>query len=553
MVASYYSVPYVIVGCCLSLVIGAVLLPWRGGLRTLTGERALAYERRKRQPVALPPPPDSSTEALSRLDGPDALIIGTHMGRPVNLKSEIARRSALILGASGSGKSFWVLSALKALILAMVTGLSFEIAMVDAKNESVDLLRQVIGGWLLTFPERQKEWLRRHVRVIMFGRDRVTPLRPYDNLGSAFTDSYTASFRTAVTVDAGTADYTDGTRHARAMLDRVLTDLRWPLSSPVAVRFFTDTAFQNFVASRVRDGHLRSFIHTMAVTVPKGTAAAVCRRVDREMSDPHMRAAKGVPPAALDKLLPVIEPGLTLARVGPDRVLTPTTAQDLCLLLYFELLASVPTRSTSLPLLIVAEELAATVAGSPRLVLPITQLLRTSRSFGVALWALAQDFENAATVEMATSFVLNARFLVAFASREEASWLASHVPPDFAPGLSDSERKRAFLREMERLPARHFFLWVKGEDLLRCQSLDVPVPSVEFGRSAEELTEVFDREIGSRSTITLEKAEELIAEFEADVLGKQDVVPAPDPKSVPPITSMDDLLRHLDDDEESHV
>lgn len=537
----------------LPLLTAAVLLPWEARLRRLSGDRAFAYEKKKRQPAELPPPMDNSAETLSRLDGSDAVVVGTSAGRPVRIKDEIAWRSGIFLGSSGAGKSRGVVGVLKQLMHAMLTGKPCEIAVIDAKNETVDLIRQVIGGWLLTLPEAQKEWLRRHVRIFLFGRDCVTPLRPYDNLGSIFTDAYSAGFRTTVTVDAGTADYTDGTKHARAMFDRVMTDLRWPLSSPVAVRFFTDAAFQIFVASRVRDGHLRSFIQTMAITVPKGTAAAVCRRVDREMSDPHIRAAKGVPPSALDELLPAIEPGLTLARVGPDSVLTPTVAQELCLLRYFELLASVPTRSPKRPLLIVAEELAATVAGSPRLVLPITQLLRMSRSFGVALWALAQDFENAATVEMANAFALNARFVVAFQSREEAAWLAPHIPPDFAPGVSDAERKRAFLREMENLPPRSFFLWVKGMDLLRCQALDVPDPAVEFGRSAEELTEVFDREIGSRSTITLEKAEELIAAFEADVLGKRDIAPPPERKATPKFASMDDFLRHVEEEEDGDV
>lgn len=536
-------------GSVLMLVV-ATILSW-GGLRRLTGKRALDYERRKRRPSIPAAPVDTTGAALLRLDGPDAVTVGTDgAGRIVRLKGEVARRSAIVLGAPGSGKTRWLLGVLKALIVAMATGLAFDLHVVDPKNETVDLLRQIIGGWLLTWPEERREWLRRHVRVVLFSRDRVTPLRPYDNVGRPFTDAYTASFRTAVTVDAASGDYTDGTRFARGMYDRVLTDLRWPLNAQVTVRFFTDPSFQALVASRVRDGHLRAYIHTMGVTVPKATGIAVARRVEREMSDPHIRAAKGTPPAALDTILPATEPGLVLSRVGSDSTLTPTAAQEICLGQYLDLLASVTTRSQDRPLLIAAEELAATVAGSPRLVTPIAQALRTSRSFGVSLWALAQDFENAAQTEMAKTFALNARFVVAFQSRDEAAWLAPHVPIEFAPGASDAERKRSFLREMEGLPPRSFFLWVKGEPVVRCQALETPDPATEFGRSPHDLLEVFDREISVRSTITLEKAEELIGQFESQVLGSRDVAPAPEAKSAPQFSSVDEVLRYLDRDEE---
>jgi hypothetical protein len=533
-----------------SVIAVASLLSW-GGLRRLTGKRAFDYERKKRLPAeAGEPEPNPAAGVLARLDGSDTLTVGTHgSGTPVRLRIDDMLRSALILGSSGAGKTREVISLVWALVMSMILGRPLDIEIVDIKNETVDFIAQLIGGLLLVAPEEVKAWLRRHVRIYTFTRDRISPLCPYDNLNSPFTDAYTASFRTAVTVDAGTADYTDSTRHARAMLDRVFTDLRWPRNDSAVIAFYTDERIRALIVSLLRDGHLGAYVQSVPITVPKATALAVCRRFQQEMADPQMRAAKGVPPEDVDRLLPKLEPYLTLSRVGPDATITHATAEELCLYRYFNLLASIPTRSPARPLLIVGEELAATVAGSPKLVTPIAQALRTSRSFGVALWGLAQDFENAASTALATTFVLNSRFVLAFQSRSEASWLAPHLPPDFAPGKSDAERRRVFQREIEGLPSREFFLWMKGEPVLRCSAPNVPDPEVSTGRSAEALRAVFDREIGSRSTISLTTAEELIGAWETRLLHRN-VAPRPEPTTPATFQSMDDLLRHLEKDDE---
>lgn len=533
------------------VVVAGVSLPWWGGLRQLTRERALTYTKVKKVRGVSAPDPASGT--LAALDGEGAITFGTHeSGRPLKVQHRIAHRNALILGASGAGKSFGVVAILKALIVAMVLGLSFEIEVVDVKNESVDLLRRIIGGWLLTWPENKKEWLRRHVRVFSFSKERVTPLRPYDNVSTAFTNAYAARYRTSVTTNAGTAEYTDITRHERSMLDRVLMELRWPLSYRATVLYTTDVSFQSFLASRVRDGHLRARLQSLHSTMTKQTGAALCRRVEEEVADPLIRAAKATPPSALDGLLPVQEPGLTLSRVGPDQSLQADAAQELALMRYFDLIASIPTRRGKPPLLVVAEELAESVADSPRLVRPVTKMLRLSRSYDVALWALAQDFENAAQRQLATAFALGARFIVAYQSIDEAEWLAPHLPSNFEEGASDAERRRAaqiFQREIEGLPEREFFFYAKGHPVLRCRSLDLADPASEVGRSNEELEDVFDREIGSRSTITLAKAEELIAAWEAEVLDRREAPPAPEPKAGSPFKSMDDVYDYFDDDE----
>ena len=552
MLTYFSSAPDGLVWAALSLAIAvAIVFTRSGNLRQLTASRAMEYERRKKRPAPVEVAPDLTTQTLAALDGPEAITFGTlPSGTPLRVRGEIARRSALVLGAPGSGKTRWLLGVLLDLLYAMATGSALEIEVVDVKNESVDLLEQFIGGWLLTWPEREREWLRRHVRVFKFTRERITPLRPYDNRDGVFSDAYLASFRTAVVVDAGQSEYTDATRYARGMWDRVLMDLRWPPSLKVATRFFTDDAFRSrVVIPKIRDPRTRAWAETVGHQ-SKGTTSALLRRMGGNEAYPQIGAAMNTPPSALDGLMPVQEPGLTLSRVGPDTTLTAAVAEGLCLYRYLDIFASIPTRTPERPLLVAAEELAVTVASSPRLVTPIAQALRTSRSFGVALWALAQDFENAAQTEMAKTFALNARFIVAFQSRDEAAWLAPHLPPDFVPGASDAERKRAFQAAIENLPSRESFVWVKGCPVLRCKSPTVLDPSVQFGRSPEELREVFDREVASRSTISLQTAEALIGQWETDVLGDNGVPSAPDRKAAPRFTSMDDLLRHLGTDDE---
>jgi hypothetical protein len=95
---------------------------------------------------------------------------------------------------------------------------------------------------------------------------------------------------------------------------------------------------------------------------------------------------------------------------------------------------------------------------------------------------------------------------------------------------------------MAGLSPRKFYLLVKGEPALPVLSPDVPDPK---GRSDDELREVFDREIASRSMLQARVAAEEIAKWEADVVGKEEIPPSGG-SSPSRARGIKDLLQHLD-------
>lgn len=551
MVALVLSPPV----CGVWLALAAPLVAaafWSRDLRSLTAERAIAYERRKHLPATPPAAPeDEASPTLARLAGDHPLTFGVlTSGQQVQVGLRQALFSGLILGAPGMGKTRWLLSAIRTLVLLMATGHPLDVVLVDPKPETFDVAAEWLGGLYLTRPGL-RSWLKRSVRVFLFDRDRISPLTPYVNADGLFTNAYLASFRSAVFIDAGDAEFTDATAYARKMYDLVLLDLGWPPLVSVAARFFQDEAFRRrVVLPRLRNPQAKAWAEIVG-SLSKGVTNAFLWRLGEVQAYPQLWAALNTPAAGLAGLLPTLTPGLTLARVGPDTTLTDAAARLLARYLIFDVLARIPTRTQARPQLLALEELAALVADSPKLATPIAQALRKSRSFGTAIWAPAQDFASAAPTELTKAFALAARFILAFRSREEAAWLAAQAPESFLPDASDAERRRAFQATVENLPEREAVLWFKGGALLRCTSPEVPDPAAEFGVSAGELRGVFDRELAVNSTITMQQAEALIGAFESEVLGRGEVAPAPEAARTPVFSDMDALFDRLDSEEDA--
>lgn len=525
------------------------------GLRELTGKRGFAYERAKGLPPPEPAKGDGEGGVLDRLDGPEAIPFGTLAdGRVVRVRSEIALRSGFVLGASASGKSRMVTKEILTLIEDMAEGRrpGLQLKFSDGKGDTVTFLEQQMGFWLKTWPELKREWLRQNVRVLRFNRHFVSPMPLFDNRSGKFSDPFVAEFRTQVTCEARDVDFPDGVRYLYRMYSQLLTELSLSPDDVLAIHFFTDPAFRGKTIGRLRPGQLRSFFENLENLTPRATITALLRRLGERVSCPEIRAALCVPLADLDRLGIVREARVELADFGGRDGLPPAAAREFCLQYHFDTLLSVPQRNPNQPLLLIDEEFADMVAGSPKLVGPVIHTLRCARSFGVGLLAVGQDMKNAIEKELMTAYVSNARYVVAFQCREEASWLAPHLAEEGRGSTKDADRRRAFQREIEGLPPRHFRLWVKGEPVLRCTALDLPDPEQVAGCDAAELQETFDREIASRSMLSVELANELIAKGTAEVL-RGSTTPSPPAMVRPPVRSMDDLLSHLEDDGEDEA
>ena len=150
-------------------------------------------------------------------------------GEYLGVRRTLAYMSALILGATGAGKTCFLLSILLN-SLQQTKGFSHrdravEIDLIDPKAETFDLLRKHIAAlWLRATPEVRAE-IESSVRIIDWSCDRVTPLAPFDNPpGSEISNAYLAHTRADVTVRSSAHAYTDSMRQLLYMWNWLLVE-----------------------------------------------------------------------------------------------------------------------------------------------------------------------------------------------------------------------------------------------------------------------------------------------------------------------------------------
>jgi len=117
---------------------------------------------------------------------------------------------------------------------------------------------------------------------------------------------------------------------------------------------------------------------------------------------------------------------------------------------------------------------------------------------------------------------------------------------------TESARRDAFLREMAGLARQRYLLLVKGNPALPLRAPDVPKPGDALGVSENQLLDVFNREIATKSMLPTATAMKLIAEWEARVVEQGEsrtsgAISAPRKLS---ITSLADLKRFFTASEE---
>ncbi len=144
-------------------------------------DRALGNERSR---IFASPKSRADVYALARerLAGPDAVRFGTLPGgEDLGVRRTLAYMSALVLGATGAGKTRFLLSILLN-SLQQTKGFSHrdrtvEIDLIDPKAETFDLLRKHIAAlWLRATPDVRVE-IEGAVRVIDWSRDAARALR----------------------------------------------------------------------------------------------------------------------------------------------------------------------------------------------------------------------------------------------------------------------------------------------------------------------------------------------------------------------------------------
>jgi len=492
--------------------------------------------------------------AREELAAGDTTITFGHLARDqlIAVSLQVALMSALIIGATGSGKTRLLLHLLTTLLRRLFrvspddAPFDFELELVDPKLETFDLLGQYLAAMWLSAGDEARERIAGSVRVIDWSPDAVTPFAPFDNAGGDVSNAYLAFLRTDVAIQSSPQAYTESLRQARFMFNRLLVERRFPPNYRFAVRLFTNERYRRTILEGVPDADVRSYFEAVDRTLPRQTRDALLRRIQSDMSFPEVRLSMGIPPAEIDKLVRVSGRPIVIGNYGCSMSLPLSMGKERASYRIIDILLAAPRRDPRRRGLLVLEESPVLLSGSSELGEPLMAAARTLRSAGMGIWFCAQDLANALPSQVVRTLLLNTRWWSVFQSREEAEWIYPHVvPPDDDVEESEADRHREFLRAVHGLRRQHFYLLVKGQPALPLRAPDLPDPEASAGETASKLREVFRREIASQSMVSAKVASRLIEEWESRVVDQSEVPPPTASKTKPTVSNVDDLLRQL--------
>jgi len=555
------------VGILKSLVASAAVAVGRPDVALRLGKstsyaRALANEHAGM--IGEPPTPAAIYAAAARrMDGPQPMTFGTlPSGEPVRVRRDLGLMSALILGATGAGKSRLLIALLLEPLRQVIDDLRLdahrhadvgvELELIDPKFETYDLFRKYVAAMWLRANDAGRELLERSVRVIDWSHERVTPLTPFDNHFTEISNAYLAHLRADVTARTSPQSYTDAMRQLLYMFDWLLIELRYPLSYRFAVRFMHDTDFRKGVLARVPEPEVRYYFENFDLTVPRQTRDGFLRRVQYGTSFPELRASY-IPPEAMDELGLMKEAPITLVNTACTTTLPQALGYERAAWRATDVLCAAPRRNPRRPKSFVLEEAVRFLEdANADHVETLLTALRTLRSVNMGIVLTAQDFSNAVPANAARTVLLNTTWIGGFRAREDAQIFWPHVAAIPDDRRTESAKRDAYLREMAGLARQRYLLLVKGNPALPLRAPDVPRPGEALGVSEDELLEVFNREIAAKSMLPTATAMRLTAEWEAKVVEQGELRPS-EAKSVrrkPPITNLADLKRFFTTSEE---
>lgn len=294
--------------------------------------------------------------ALQNLGGPSSIRIGTtDSGRALSVDSSTLVASGLVVGATGAGKSRFLIGLILQL-LERLGGSGVEIELVDPKYETYDLLRLALAAlWLQTSPWKRDE-LASRIRVIDWARDWITPSAPFERIGTDVSDAYLARLRADVVVQASPQSYTDAMRHGYFMLGRLLIEKQFPMNLRFTTKLFRDESFRKRIASGIADPDVREYFLDLDRNLPKQTSEGLLRRLQEDFSFPEIRYSEGIPPKALQKLLPRDAPSIVIGNYSSRMSLPQSKAIERANHRIVDVLLKAPRRNPRRPGLLLLEE-----------------------------------------------------------------------------------------------------------------------------------------------------------------------------------------------------
>ncbi len=529
------------------------------------GAERRAYERarfrwqatRKEKPTK---PPDARPSVARHFPDTSGIPVGLAAdGAVIRLPSAVVTRHGIIAGSSGSGKSSFALGVVLQLIDAACgwrrdafpvfpdPGITVEL--IDPKGELVTLVMALTAEVFDAAPDAVQERLVELFRLFDLTVDGVTPMPLFGAATDGLPPAYRADLRVQVEDEGADHRATELSRYVRAQHYKVLAHLDFPLNYAFSLRFFADPLFRARVLERVPNRDLRLYWGSFDQLVPRATAAAVLRFIHRRIGDEAIRLALGLPKEDEARLLGTRPPArITLGNFAA-RTVPAARAMEQARLRTTDACAEAVLRDAATPGQLVVDEVGMLFHKSSALEAVFALASRTLRSAGLGLTLIGQDFETAVPGDLVTTLKLNAVWTALFRSdATEGGWVYPFAEPDdpALAGTTEAERRRTFLRHVQVLPTRQFYLHVKGLPAVPLTALPVPYPTPATRERLAELRERFLATIGKRSIVSIPDAEAAIEAWEARFVTGDAIAPTPTRGRV---ETMDDVFRDLEEEE----
>ncbi|MGA8809593.1 MAG: hypothetical protein WB973_17115 [Thermoanaerobaculia bacterium] len=479
--------------------------------------QALAFERRQQATTAVR---RSIEDVIRSLDGGDTVSVFELPDRQsLKISRRLFRRHAVLLGSTGHGKSVCAMSLLiaeidRALDTAVLSGkpLDIEIMVIDIKDDICTFKQRIAAIFhLASVPKR--EVMRSAFHLIQWKHSGIT-LRPLLVPRPGVSIEYVAELQADIVVQTSPSDWSDSLRFLLFQMLRLLLQHDFAFDGPTVIAILTDETFR-LTLTNTLPVDLAEFFTRLAQLMAPQTIAAFIRRVLIFCAYREVAASICIPwTIARDLQLPTGAP-IVLADCGSRSLLPPNVALAEANALITELLLAARARDPRVPLIAYIEEALYLLTLLPSLRQRVLDGLRLLRSSGTSVWFSAQSF--ASFPGAAVSEILNnIGFLVAFQSRSDvADMLFPQMLVQASETRSKTDRRDEFASQLASLPPQEAVLWVKPEPAIRVRSSDVQSPSVTTGLSGSALEDIFDRELTPRSTISLDRAESLMADWRA--------------------------------------
>jgi hypothetical protein len=436
----------------------------------------------------------------------DDLVVGEYLAAEGGLlrlsHREIVGKHLHCVGATGTGKSVWIVS-----VIAQLLARGIAVLVVDAKGDLCSMTADMLTDRLLSSPDR--ETALSNIRVVdpfssanlvawnLCARDETVPmeLQAYE-LGTLMMQS----------VQADT-----GIRQGRLLHNLLALIIDGHGTLIDAHRALVDPPFLAAFVSRASDERLRHYFLTEFSKEPKVTLSGVVARLDALLRLPSWRRMFDCD-EGLD-FQGLLAPGVTLIDIGG----APLGCRDLQSfagrLLFLRLARAVMNRPVMsndlLPVVIVIDEVQEFL--SPEVASEMERLLTLARSRKVALYLFHQQVAQLEKISSALPKIINtnASLKLLFRSSLEDARLFGHVlpatgrvlRPDYRPDQASSSRspyltlaeeRQLLLEKIPRLPSRSFYFWyAEGRQARLLRSADVPLAA--WQQAAKNHTELRDR------------------------------------------------------------